>query len=613
MAAARDVLIKCRPEEINGFIFCVGLQSLDMNCDDLPKFQIGVRSIVSFMRKAALSNESKGELCLRLDPLERLVNMFHTHGATDPRDRVFALLGMSTDLPPTCGLQADYRIDWTTLFLNLVKFMFGKDVQATINRRNDTAMIHTSGHLLGKIVAAGRGTAWGDDQTITLRASNPFRYFTTSADNGDSSSLVRQVLRLTVPSGGKCIAKDDILCYLPSVERVVVLRRQDAAFHIIALFSSLPSHDDWDTDWFQHWSNAMELWMIWGWESVPTYHVARTLTNAREPRNSEIEVSLIATAQILDYLGDYHGAKTAIGAYRLLHPDDPRIATFQDFEKSVQRKASLLSEAQRVLDRLSRHPFELGCLAETLARLHGIPERYDASDSISPWGSINQIQSEFLAQYMVSSNDHELADKVVENYHSAVLSYQVQLGKNPELIERLFCAAIAQPNLHNTTPDRILTLLERYDKPFRDVERMLKIAVRNASMNAEEELIKVISYLLQRAGDNFHVSEDLLAAAAAMETSGIIEIIDLFLDHVHEDCIGSLTVLEVMARNRTQGEKLFTFLDKRYGSKFVVPQYIAQEAMYRGIDMMTALPSKRRTDFFLFPFPSGAVDNFSPR
>jgi len=42
--------------------------------------------------------------------------MFHTRQASDPRDKVYALLGMTSDDPSKAGLHADYNITWEKLF-----------------------------------------------------------------------------------------------------------------------------------------------------------------------------------------------------------------------------------------------------------------------------------------------------------------------------------------------------------------------------------------------------------------------------------------------------------------------------------------------------------------
>jgi hypothetical protein len=53
---------------------------------------------------------------LEIRSLAELVDMFYTRQATNPRDKVYALLGISSDDPSKAGLQPDYTITWEELF-----------------------------------------------------------------------------------------------------------------------------------------------------------------------------------------------------------------------------------------------------------------------------------------------------------------------------------------------------------------------------------------------------------------------------------------------------------------------------------------------------------------
>ncbi|RYP67830.1 hypothetical protein DL771_007007 [Monosporascus sp. 5C6A] len=62
---------------------------------------------------------------LDIRPLGELVDMFHNHKAKDPRDKVYALLGMSSDDYIPAGLSPNYDIEWKDLFHRLVKSLIG--------------------------------------------------------------------------------------------------------------------------------------------------------------------------------------------------------------------------------------------------------------------------------------------------------------------------------------------------------------------------------------------------------------------------------------------------------------------------------------------------------
>ncbi len=108
----------CSSTEIDGYAFCLGLKSL-LNSQKLsytafPELR-SLPSLITLIERAGLRPKhitNSLELC----PLAELVDMFHTRQASDLRDKVYALLGMSSDNPGKAGLQPDYKISWEKLF-----------------------------------------------------------------------------------------------------------------------------------------------------------------------------------------------------------------------------------------------------------------------------------------------------------------------------------------------------------------------------------------------------------------------------------------------------------------------------------------------------------------
>ena len=56
---------------------------------------------------------------LRICGLAELIDMFHTREASDPLDKVYTLLGISSDDPGKAGIRPDYTIPWEICFSNL--------------------------------------------------------------------------------------------------------------------------------------------------------------------------------------------------------------------------------------------------------------------------------------------------------------------------------------------------------------------------------------------------------------------------------------------------------------------------------------------------------------
>ncbi|KAK4119888.1 HET-domain-containing protein [Parathielavia appendiculata] len=108
VAAARQVLIMCHTAEIDGYTFCSGLNIRFRSVAYLINGAI-------FRPKYATSRPDRFSLDIR--PLGKLMDMYHNREATDCRDKVYALLGMSSDDYISTGLSPDYdKTSWKELF-----------------------------------------------------------------------------------------------------------------------------------------------------------------------------------------------------------------------------------------------------------------------------------------------------------------------------------------------------------------------------------------------------------------------------------------------------------------------------------------------------------------
>lgn len=110
-AAARHILIMYGSMEINGYVFHLGINHFQQAHRDLESSTHSItyliRSVI-FGPKHAMSSLGQASLDI-CHPVE-LMERFHTYKATMLVDKVYALLGMSSDDPSTVGLLPDYDI-----------------------------------------------------------------------------------------------------------------------------------------------------------------------------------------------------------------------------------------------------------------------------------------------------------------------------------------------------------------------------------------------------------------------------------------------------------------------------------------------------------------------
>jgi hypothetical protein len=104
----------CGSTEINGYAFCLGLKSLRKSQKlSYTAFQ-GLPSLTDLIEQAGLrpknTTNSLERYSLDIRSLAELVDMFYTREASDTRDIVYALLGISSDDPGKAGLQPNYTV-----------------------------------------------------------------------------------------------------------------------------------------------------------------------------------------------------------------------------------------------------------------------------------------------------------------------------------------------------------------------------------------------------------------------------------------------------------------------------------------------------------------------
>ncbi|KAK4210099.1 ankyrin repeat-containing domain protein [Rhypophila decipiens] len=118
VAAARQVLIKCGRAELDGFPFCLGLDKFRGPLSRRQDLFSLVSSATYLIRDAIFRSrdprqlQSNSPFSLSIGPLCGLLDMFRTRKATNPLDKVYALLGMTSDDPGEASLLADYDISW---------------------------------------------------------------------------------------------------------------------------------------------------------------------------------------------------------------------------------------------------------------------------------------------------------------------------------------------------------------------------------------------------------------------------------------------------------------------------------------------------------------------
>jgi hypothetical protein len=99
-------------------------------------------------------------------PLSELMDMYHSYEATKRHDKVYALLGMSSDDLSKVGLLPDYGVPWEELLQRLVKFLLSKKISVETWQNREIVVIKSKGCILGKVTSVQSNIARGDRQGV---------------------------------------------------------------------------------------------------------------------------------------------------------------------------------------------------------------------------------------------------------------------------------------------------------------------------------------------------------------------------------------------------------------------------------------------------------------
>ncbi|KAL7917945.1 heterokaryon incompatibility domain-containing protein [Trichoderma austrokoningii] len=249
IAAAQNIVVMCGPTRIDGYAFCLGLPSL-LSYADIPDH---IRSVTYLMRGSIFRPKYRinisGDVSLDIRPLGELIDMYHAHEATERHDKIFALLGMSSDNPATAGLVPNYKISWDELMAQVVKFILGEKVLIKTWAHLQAAVVSAKGIVVGSVtsVRSTEGSYRNNRQIVDIKTK----------DNVN--------LSWTVQSTAKPIQIGDICCHLFGAAKPMIIRPFTDHFSVIMTGFMPPDYDEAQGD--QTSSSQHDFLLIWDWDA----------------------------------------------------------------------------------------------------------------------------------------------------------------------------------------------------------------------------------------------------------------------------------------------------------------------------------------------------------
>ncbi|KAF2195867.1 hypothetical protein K469DRAFT_734273 [Zopfia rhizophila CBS 207.26] len=279
IAAARHVLITCGTTEVDGYVLCSGLELLKDFHGTRSDLLGPIHSVTYLIRRAIFRPKYPTNrldmVSLRICGLGELIDMYHTHEATLRHDKVYALLGMSSDDLSAVGLSPDYMVSWKELLQRLVKFLLCEQVSVDTWDDGEMAVIRSRGRALDQL------------------SSNTPEHLGYNEE---------REAHWTLQATAKSVRKGSLVCLLQGASKPTIIRPYKDRFAVIMIAATPLDAIENESDSVRRpelsqsiTDFSRDFLIVWNWEKASDRLQDRgeyeTLleTNSRVPEHSDID------------------------------------------------------------------------------------------------------------------------------------------------------------------------------------------------------------------------------------------------------------------------------------------------------------------------------------
>ncbi|ETS85945.1 hypothetical protein PFICI_03970 [Pestalotiopsis fici W106-1] len=215
VGAARQIQIRCGRSLMDGYAFSMAANRVNLwlQTQDRGQSQELHETIqdVAYLIQGSIFRppyHGPGTLPEGMGHFKQMIDLFHSREATKIHDKIFALLGMSSNDMSTSGLLPDYTIPFKHLFERLVKFVISDRLLVECQQDRPLAVIKATGWMSETAMALfGHLPCFLFQGNIEMRQA-----FTTNDPNW------------TLPTSSKPVQKDDLICLFDGTATPTIIR-----------------------------------------------------------------------------------------------------------------------------------------------------------------------------------------------------------------------------------------------------------------------------------------------------------------------------------------------------------------------------------------------------
>lgn len=257
--------------EIDGYAFCLGIELCKRYYEARPDLLGLIRSVTYLMKGAIFrpkyATPRSGRSSLDICPLGELIDRYHTHEATKRHDKIYALLGMSSDDLKDADLLLGYEVPWEDLLQRLAKYLLGDKISVETWPDMERAVIKSKGRVLGKVSLEKSGITLEDGHDVDVVFQN------TLAQPGYMKEWSAHWI---LHASAKSIRDGDLVCLLDGSLKPTIIRPCKDHFVVITIAASPTveilagsGHTNWPELLRSIKTFPRNFVLVWDWNKSP--------------------------------------------------------------------------------------------------------------------------------------------------------------------------------------------------------------------------------------------------------------------------------------------------------------------------------------------------------
>jgi ankyrin repeat protein len=221
--------------------------------------------------------------------------MYHSHEASLQHDKIYALLGLSSDAMNDTSLSPNYDLDWKKLFETLVGFVLYKGIQVGPSPNKEHTLIRGAAYILGSVRSAEfdhRANGEQDVQVEWRNVKDTTKYAWMSCNFW------------TLRPSTKPVLTGDVICLFREASQPIIIRICKDDCFVIRIAPTPPSGISFATnrrdlgatpmEWskFEEMAQllpARSIQCIWDWGTLP-----ERLQKEREFEKSKVDSRVVS-------------------------------------------------------------------------------------------------------------------------------------------------------------------------------------------------------------------------------------------------------------------------------------------------------------------------------